>query len=258
MGVWKRIFNPAQKTDVEVLRGAVKDSFSRVAQDVAQLKTWVIHLHQAQGSLQTDHHLHKNLREQEGLLFAQKITSIEQEQKMLAKYFSDLIDYLQKKGAVEAKFASELDKFRSELELLKSRRETSSEKKSIEGSVSSVHPSSELKFEPSPNYTPTAPTNKIESIKKGSQNALEEKILQRFRVHRKEFIVQKIIEILDSQLIGTKELEQIVVDEKGLCGRTSFFAYLKELRLKNIVEDAWTGNRKILSIKHKITKKTEI
>ena len=44
--------------------------------------------------------------------------------------------------------------------------------------------------------------------------------------------MQKILDTIGEEGYSTKELERIIVEEQQLCGRTSFYAYIKELRLK--------------------------
>lgn len=66
-----------------------------------------------------------------------------------------------------------------------------------------------------------------------------------------------MMESIEADGLTTNELEELIVDRKGLCGRTSFFSYLKELKIKGIFEDILVGKRKIIAIRHKIIKKTD-
>ncbi len=64
----------------------------------------------------------------------------------------------------------------------------------------------------------------------------ENKILAISRPVKKEYVMRQIIELMEKEIYTTKQIENIVVKEKVLCGRTAFYDYLKELRLKNMVE----------------------
>lgn len=60
----------------------------------------------------------------------------------------------------------------------------------------------------------------------------ERKMLSHIMSKKKPYIIRKMLDIIGESPIATKELERIIVEEQQLCGRTSFYAYLKELRLK--------------------------
>ena len=52
--------------------------------------------------------------------------------------------------------------------------------------------------------------------------------------------------LISENKYSTKELEETVVNEKQLCGRTSFYAYIKELKLKGRIGYAEIDERTIL------------
>jgi len=82
--------------------------------------------------------------------------------------------------------------------------------------------------EPSSNQIRTEP----EPIANLRRPRFEEKVLSRIRTKKKPYIMQKILDTIGEEGYSTKELERIIVEEQQLCGRTSFYAYIKELRLK--------------------------
>jgi len=86
----------------------------------------------------------------------------------------------------------------------------------------------------------------------------EEQLLQKFRQHRKEYVLEKILSFITEEELTTNELEEMVVERKQLCGRTAFFSYLKELRLQGMLEDVLVGKRKILASKARISHKREL
>ncbi len=84
------------------------------------------------------------------------------------------------------------------------------------------------KSEPDVNQIRTEP----EPISNVKRPRFEEKVLTRIRTKKKPYIMQKVLDIIGTQSVSTKELERIIVEEQQLCGRTSFYSYLRELRLK--------------------------
>ena len=65
---------------------------------------------------------------------------------------------------------------------------------------------------------------------------LEEKILQKVRTNKKEYILQQMLKMIEEGSYTTKELELELVQKKGYCGRTAFYSYLKELRDKGHIQ----------------------
>jgi hypothetical protein len=259
MGVFQRFFRGEEPAkDMDILRVSIRDSFGRVASDVSQLKTWVVHLHQLQGDLKGDHVQHKYITQKELQELTQKINKLEGDQVTLAKYLSDMVVALQQKAQFESEFVSKLNKFESELELIKNRRQERSEPTE---KIGSVRTKSEPEFEFDSDSSISAEKaplrqgtlNKIPR----SSSVFEEKALRELRTHRKEYVLRKILDTLESDQFSTNALEEVIVERKGLCGRTSFFAYVKELRLQGLIDDVLVGKRKILAVNGKIAKKTE-
>ena len=58
--------------------------------------------------------------------------------------------------------------------------------------------------------------------------------------------VQQILDLIDDNKRSTKEVEDIIVKEKQLCGRTSFYSYLRELKHKGKINYADVGDKTIL------------
>jgi len=71
-------------------------------------------------------------------------------------------------------------------------------------------------------------------------------ILSRVMPNRRGYVLKYIMDLISENKYSTKEIEEIVVNEKQLCGRTSFFAYLKELKLKGRINYAEIDERQIL------------
>jgi len=71
-------------------------------------------------------------------------------------------------------------------------------------------------------------------------------IMSRVMPNRKGYVIKFIMDLVKESKFSTKEVEEIVVNEKQLCGRTSFYAYLKELKLKGRLGYAEIDERTIL------------
>jgi chromosome segregation ATPase len=71
-------------------------------------------------------------------------------------------------------------------------------------------------------------------------------IMSRVMPNRKGYVLKFMLNLIDENQHSTKEIEEIVVNEKQLCGRTSFYAYLKELKLKGRIGYAEIDDRTIL------------
>ncbi len=77
-------------------------------------------------------------------------------------------------------------------------------------------------------------------------NRFVNKIVSMIRPQRKEYVMQKMLEIIEKGSYTTKQIETVIVREKGLCGRTAFYDYMKELRYKNLVKTGQKNGRKVL------------
>ncbi|MFC1753500.1 hypothetical protein ACFL96_08930 [Thermoproteota archaeon] len=79
-----------------------------------------------------------------------------------------------------------------------------------------------------------------------AQNRFEEQVLARVRPNRKNFVMQKVLELVEDNKYSTKEVEDMIVKEKQLCGRTSFYSYLRELKHRGKINYADVGDKTIL------------
>ncbi|MBI4738020.1 hypothetical protein HY772_00365 [Candidatus Woesearchaeota archaeon] len=85
------------------------------------------------------------------------------------------------------------------------------------------------------------------SLPQSSSSAYFEKhLIARVKPNRRPYIMNLILETVAASGYSTKEIEDIVVKEKQLCGRTTFYAYIKELRDKGKIDTASINDRQIL------------
>ncbi|MFH1063959.1 MAG: hypothetical protein V1729_02675 [Candidatus Woesearchaeota archaeon] len=79
-----------------------------------------------------------------------------------------------------------------------------------------------------------------------SPSSFQRHIMSRVMPNRRGYVLKFIVDLIGDNQRSTKEIEEIVVNEKQLCGRTSFYAYLKELKLKGRIAYAEIDDRTIL------------
>jgi chromosome segregation ATPase len=77
-------------------------------------------------------------------------------------------------------------------------------------------------------------------------SSFQKHIISRVMPNRRGYVLKFMLDLIAGNAYSTKELEEIVVNEKQLCGRTSFYAYLKELKLKGRINYAEIDERQIL------------
>ncbi|MBI2145548.1 hypothetical protein HYU18_04475 [Candidatus Woesearchaeota archaeon] len=58
--------------------------------------------------------------------------------------------------------------------------------------------------------------------------------------------LKQILELAERESYSTREIEEIIVGEKALCGRTAFYDYFKELKHKKMIRQAERGAKKVI------------
>jgi hypothetical protein len=86
-----------------------------------------------------------------------------------------------------------------------------------------------------------------------SKGTFEKKIVSMLQIKRKGHVLNKILDLTATEAYSTKDIERVIVEEKGLCGRTAFYDYLRELKNKNMIKQEERGSRKVI-----VPVKTEI
>lgn len=77
---------------------------------------------------------------------------------------------------------------------------------------------------------------------------MEKNIIVQTRSRKKEYILGVILGLIQNRELTTKQLEVIIVNEKGLCGRTAFYDYIKELKNTKKIMTISEGQRRILAL----------
>lgn len=75
----------------------------------------------------------------------------------------------------------------------------------------------------------------------------ENKVVSMLRSRRKDYILKQILELAARESHSTREIEEIIVGEKALCGRTAFYDYLRELKHKKMVRYNEKGSKKVVA-----------
>jgi DNA polymerase III delta prime subunit len=78
------------------------------------------------------------------------------------------------------------------------------------------------------------------------RTSFEKKLIAQARPNKKDYILQQILDLANKKAYTTKQIEKIIVEEKGYCGRTTLYDYLRELRAKKLVKTVQIGSKKVL------------
>src|SRR3989338_3798932 len=74
----------------------------------------------------------------------------------------------------------------------------------------------------------------------------ENKVVSAIRSRRKDYALKQILELAAKETHSTREIEEIIVGEKALCGRTAFYDYLRELKHKRLIRHGEKGSKKVI------------
>ena len=75
----------------------------------------------------------------------------------------------------------------------------------------------------------------------------ENKVVTAIRSRRKDYVLKQILELAATGTHSTREIEEVIVGEKALCGRTAFYDYLRELKHKKMIKRHELGSKKIIA-----------
>jgi hypothetical protein len=73
---------------------------------------------------------------------------------------------------------------------------------------------------------------------------VEEELVRKFRRNRADIVKAKILSMLEEYSVY--EMFHSIVIQQGLCGKTSFYRYIKDLEVENIVRTELIDGRRIL------------
>jgi len=117
------------------------------------------------------------------------------------------------------------------------------------------------------NYSYDSLANKIKDLheriielesKKQEQNqektsGLKERLMKKISRNSKEYIKTAILSMVKKYSnISGSQLKDIIVDEQGLCSKSSFYRLLADLEVDDEINSAQSGKEKIYSAKNKV------
>lgn len=223
----RKMFKLFKKKDENVMvvsiKHQLKEAFSNVTYDMENIKQWVNHLNEKSQVMEDSHNTHKSTTQKD-------IENINLWVHYLHKHNSELQKYVREVTTNLLELHKRDTEIMERLKALEIRSEMQNTKSVSEP----VHVEVRTKSEPKSGTGPS------------KQTKFEEKIMFQLKSKRKEYIINQIMNLIAVQSLSTKELEEKIVTEGNLCGRTTFYDYLKELRHKNIIGDKNTGSRTIL------------
>ena len=74
----------------------------------------------------------------------------------------------------------------------------------------------------------------------------ENRVVSMLRSRKREYVLKQILELAAKETHSTSEIEEIIVGEKALCGRTAFYDYMRELKHKKLVKHGEKGAKKVV------------
>ena len=74
----------------------------------------------------------------------------------------------------------------------------------------------------------------------------EDRVVSMLRSRKRDYVLKQILELAAKETHSTSEIEQIVVGEKALCGRTAFYDYMRELKHKRMIKQQEKGAKKVI------------
>ncbi|MBI4145810.1 hypothetical protein HY489_00565 [Candidatus Woesearchaeota archaeon] len=192
---------------VDDMDRSVSESFSKVKQDTDALYQWVSFLHQQNQQLQEHNSVLKRLVEEQKLTMHEfRVTLMHlpktpAEIKQLVEQHVNVEPLLQRIRHIEQK-----------IEALELRRERFHPLEHPRPSVSDVQ----------------LQTQKIED--KPASTALREKLMRKIARNSKDYIKNLVLGLVHKYgRMGALQLRDIVVEEQGLCSKSSFYRILEEM-----------------------------
>jgi len=93
---------------------------------------------------------------------------------------------------------------------------------------------------------------RLKNIEAQRQRTIREKVIQKITRNSKEYVKNIIISLIRKyQKIPALKLKEMVVDEQGLCSKSSFYRLLAEIEALNDISMMQQGKEKILIVKTK-------
>lgn len=191
-------------------------TFNKANEDISLLKQWISHLHIRNKDLEDSHKQHVYLTKED-------IQNVNRWIEYLQRYNEDL------KDSVKELNSEIIDFHKSHKELIE-RITRLEENSSVRGSVR------------------TESVLENESVSEPMKRTkFEDSMISQIKSNRKNYVMMQILDMTEKENLSTKQIENIVVHEKNLCGRTAFYSYLKELKDRKEIKQDKRGSKRVLA-----------
>jgi len=190
-------------------------AFNKVDSDMLHLRKWMSHLNQKTSQLADSHNYHVSLTNRDLDNMNKWLSYLNSHNSDLKRYVADLTHAISEIAGHQKKVYDRLDALEKKI-ANRPQQFTSS-----------------VRTEP-----------RTEPVRKSS---FTDRIASEALMNRKNYALKLIISMASQKKYSTVQVEKFIVEEKRLCGRTTFYSYLKELRSKGVIEDISIGSRLILA-----------
>tara|TARA_Y100000034_G_scaffold136940_1_gene217411 strand:+ start:6377 stop:6913 length:537 start_codon:yes stop_codon:yes gene_type:complete len=93
------------------------------------------------------------------------------------------------------------------------------------------------------------PSSSNGTSSKGSERVpIEMQLVKQFQKNKSRIVKNKVITLLETKEFSAYELYVLIVEQQGLCGKTSFYRYLKDLEKNNRVKIKLQDSQRILTL----------
>lgn len=219
---------------IEEMDRSVSQSFAKVKQDTDSLYQWVSYLHQQNQQLLEQNAALKRLAEEQKFALnevrvtVQHLPKTPHEVKLLVDQFYNFEPILQRIKHIEQKI--ELIELRRERPVLRP----------LEHPVPSVSAVHERPVQEKP-------------VEKQASSALKEKLMRKLARNSKEYIKNLVLGLVHKySKMGALQLREIVVEEQGLCSKSSFYRILEEMESESSLQVVGDGKHTVYvaSVQH--------
>ncbi len=205
------------------LRHHIKEAFGSINNDISQIKQWVNHFSEKSDMMEGTHNTHRSTTQKDIENVNRWIHFLYKHNQEMQTYVKEVTSNLIELHKKDNEIIEKLQKLELEVQAAKKAQKTAE---------------TQVRFRTK------------SGLKSGPGLAkptrFEQKVIYQLKSKRKEYVIQQILNLVNEKKYLTKELEERIVKEKGLCGRTTFYDYLKELRNRKIIGYKDTGISKVL------------
>jgi predicted nucleic acid-binding Zn-ribbon protein len=198
---------------ITVMNRKIEGAFIKVNSDIRNMQAWINHIISRHDELDEKHHEHRSVTQTE-------LSQLKKWINYLHRHGEELRTYIYAMG----NDIKEIQRRQEELvEKLRKLEEGIRQEKETPRAVPKTMP------------------------KREEKTSFEERMIKtHIMPNRKSYVMQEIQKAIGAGKYSTKQVERMIVEEKKLCGRTTFYSHLRELRGTGRVKEMRAGNKLIL------------